>query len=361
MRCHFRHNPSLFFLFLSISLLTIFAQAQQPPTCTPPPSGMAAWWRGDGSATDVVGGHDGSLVGGASFTPTSCAPGTAGCGMVGQAFSLDGTSGYVLIPNNAALQPPDAISIDAWVYPTSFTGGRMIISKYNTYVPCCNGVSWSLGVRESGQVDWEVIDARYGPGSDIYVDVLTDVPLILNAWSHVAATFDTATQEIAVYINGQKVPTSCAPGSVCSPVTSIEQSPSDVMIGAATFNSLPRPGLGAFWSGQIDEVELHNRALSPTEIQNIFNAGSAGKCRAATFSSTLTDISNARQLGLIDNNGIANSLSQKIHAAQKATVPARNNILNAFKNEVTAQAGKHVTGVAVQMLLQDVNSLLSQN
>src|SRR5262249_52678619 len=33
------------------------------------------------------------------------------------------------------------------------------------------------------------------------------------------------------------------------------------------------------WQGSIDEVELFNRALSPSEIQSILNAGSAGKCK----------------------------------------------------------------------------------
>ncbi len=81
----------------------------------------------------------------------------------------------------------------------------------------------------------------------------------------------------------------------------------------------------------------------------------------ASFASTLADINNALQLGLIDNSGIANSLSQKISAAQKATGSTRTNILNAFKNEVNAQAGKHVTGVAVEVFLQDATSLISQN
>jgi len=81
----------------------------------------------------------------------------------------------------------------------------------------------------------------------------------------------------------------------------------------------------------------------------------------ASFVSTLTDINNALQLGLIDNSGVADSLSQKINAAQKATGSARTNILNAFKNEVNAQAGKHVTGVAVEVFLQDAASLISQN
>ena len=352
----FQKNPALFFLFLFLSFLTIFAQAQQPPACTPPPAGMVAWWRADGSATDVVGGHDGTLMGGVTFTPIPCATSVTKGGMVGQAFSFDGTSGYVLIPNNAALHPPDAITIDAWVYPTSFHDGLVIISKYNTYLPCCNNVSWWLGVGESGQVEWFVVDPEWK-----YQSALTDARLSLNAWSHVTATFDTATQVMAVYINGQRVHTSCVPGDVCSPVTSIMQSTADVMIGAATYNSLPFPGLGSFWKGRIDEVEVFNRALSLAEIQAIFNARSAGKCRTATFSSTLTDINNARQLGWIDNTDLANSLLQKIHAAQAATLTDRHNILSAFKDEVTAQAGQHITGAAVQTLSQDADTLLSQN
>jgi hypothetical protein len=80
----------------------------------------------------------------------------------------------------------------------------------------------------------------------------------------------------------------------------------------------------------------------------------------ATFASTLADISNALSLGLIDNHGIANSLSQKIQAAQGDAQPARANVLNAFINEVNAQAGKHITGAAIEVLLQDAKSLLAQ-
>jgi hypothetical protein len=34
--------------------------------------------------------------------------------------------------------------------------------------------------------------------------------------------------------------------------------------------------------GLVDEVEILNRALSASEIQAIFNAGSAGKCKAVS-------------------------------------------------------------------------------
>jgi hypothetical protein len=81
----------------------------------------------------------------------------------------------------------------------------------------------------------------------------------------------------------------------------------------------------------------------------------------ATFVGILADINNSLQLGLINNQGIATSLSQEIQAAQSATGTTRNNILSAFKSEVNAQAGKSITGIAPQVLLSDANSLISPN
>jgi hypothetical protein len=109
---------------------------------------------------------------------------------------------------------------------------------------------------------------------------------------------------------------------------------------------------------------------------------------AATFTSTLADISNSFQLGLIDNQGIANSLSRKINAASVAAGGGDNttaaNVLRAFMNEVKRLAetgddrehreaehqqrqdedrehtGKHITGIAPQVLLADAASLISQ-
>jgi len=86
--------------------------------------------------------------------------------------------------------------------------------------------------------------------------------------------------------------------------------------------------------------------------------------RVATFESTLADISNSRELELIDSAGIAKSLSRKIQAAAEAAARGRTEasqkILRAFKRQVNAQAGKHIHGTAVQILLEDADSLLSQ-
>ena len=81
----------------------------------------------------------------------------------------------------------------------------------------------------------------------------------------------------------------------------------------------------------------------------------------ATFQGALTDIASALKMNWIDNEGIANSLTQKLQAASNAAGQTRANILSAFVNEVNAQSGKHIARVAAQVLLQDVNSLFSQS
>jgi hypothetical protein len=86
--------------------------------------------------------------------------------------------------------------------------------------------------------------------------------------------------------------------------------------------------------------------------------------RVATFQTTLADISNSLQLGLMDNAGIANALLAKINAASDAAArgdsKTASNVLNAFKNQVSAQTGKHITGVAPEVLREDADSLLNQ-
>jgi pimeloyl-ACP methyl ester carboxylesterase len=80
----------------------------------------------------------------------------------------------------------------------------------------------------------------------------------------------------------------------------------------------------------------------------------------ATFASTFDDISNSLKLGLIDNAGVANSLSMKLKAAQATAAHSRLNLLNALVDELNAQTGKHVNGVAAQVLTADINSLIAQ-
>src|SRR4051812_14933961 len=73
--------------------------------CLPPPAGLVGWWSADGDANDLLHRNNGTLQGGATASAT---------GLVGPAFTFDGTNNYVQIPDSTLLRPTN-LTIEAWV------------------------------------------------------------------------------------------------------------------------------------------------------------------------------------------------------------------------------------------------------
>ncbi len=86
----------------SVATLTV---VNLPGNCLPPPSGLVGWWPGEGNANDIAGTNNGTLQGGAS---------AGAAGVVGAAFSVNGTSSYVQIPDSPSLHPTN-FTIETWV------------------------------------------------------------------------------------------------------------------------------------------------------------------------------------------------------------------------------------------------------
>ncbi|MBK9374161.1 MAG: LamG domain-containing protein [Holophagales bacterium] len=228
-----------FVVLVAASLLLPAGSAlAQVPACTPPPPGMVAWWPGDGNASDIAGVHHGSVVGGVTYA----------AGRVGQAFRLDGSTGWVQVPDSAALSVTGQITIDAWINPAT-TGGR-VVDKITA-----GGADGYLLDTHGGVVRL-IVDGQSVSGA-------TTLPT--GAWSHVAGVYDGA--EMRVYLNGT------LDGSLGTTVA-IPVNALSVRIGAASDG-------GSLFNGLIDEVEVFGRALSQPEIQAIVAAGSAGKCKQA--------------------------------------------------------------------------------
>lgn len=230
--------------------------------CAPVPDGIISWWPANGSAEDIADGNDGAAHKDAAFTP----------GKVGQAFSLDGVDDFVEINDNPNLTPA-SMTFAAWVYPESTTGVKVIASKYDSDDQVNGGLSWVLDV-EDGHVEFGV----YGFANGVIGRVIEATSVLTEGvWSHVAGTFDAATQDINIYINGDAV----AHNFVLSGNVAIRDTGTPVLIGAFAGTVDSELVSSAFWDGGIDEATLYNRALGASEIFGIFNADSAGKCGAA--------------------------------------------------------------------------------
>jgi hypothetical protein len=218
------------------------------PVCTAAPSGMIAWYPGDGNARDIQGGNNGTFNG--TYAP----------GKVNQAFSLNGDGQYVSAPS-APSNSPTNLTLDGWFNFTSTSGIQVLIAK-----TAGTGPNESYALFYNAGTLGGLVGGPNGIGPILYTN-FTPTP---GTWYHLAYTFDDATDTQSLYINGAQAATGT---TTATPV--YDSHP--LTIGTEYENEQ----LMFFFPGKIDEVEVFNRALTPSEIQSIYNADAQGKCKAA--------------------------------------------------------------------------------
>jgi Concanavalin A-like lectin/glucanases superfamily/Immunoglobulin domain/Cohesin domain len=230
------------------------------PSCVQPPAGLISWWTAEGSAADYLNAATGTLKNGASFTT----------GKVGQAFAFSGASQYVLLSNTPSLNPSGSMSIEGWIYPV-VDGYNIIMSKWGDSGDYGNNRCYTLAMMPGNYLQFGIADLAHQGDSSFHLFNTTNNVVALNAWSHVAATYDQSTGTRRIYVNGVKVAE-----RTDTPIT-ILNGINNASIGAQQSSSTVASG---FFSGRIDEVSLYGRTLTDSEIHALYHAGSQGKCQA---------------------------------------------------------------------------------
>ncbi|HEV2435683.1 MAG TPA: YDG domain-containing protein [Verrucomicrobiae bacterium] len=254
------------------AVATVTIEVMGPSGCVQPPSGLIGWWPGDGNANDYAGTNDGILEGGATAT----AP-----GMVGTAFSFDGTNGFVQVPDSPVFRPTN-LTVEAWVLfysldssSDSRPGHQYMVFKQNTQSGNFEG--FGLGKDRIADInpngDFFYFNVSSSNGVTAEVDSFTTVTT--NVWYHVAGV--RGPDYIQLYVNGQLE----GQAPVAYP-----QDYGDLPLYFGTTGQ-------SYWdgklNGELDEVSLYNRPLSSNEISAIYLAGSAGKCKEPTISTQPQD------------------------------------------------------------------------
>lgn len=222
----------------------------------PPPPGLVGWWAGNGNYLDSAGANPGNPQGNATFAP----------GLVGQAFSLDGSSGYVLIPDSPALRPME-FTVAAWIKGASYSSGswNTIFSRgtSGSYpgMGCCADTYGLFIYQDKPQL----VTYHANSGEDL----LTATNLVPpGEWHFIAGSFDGATKKI--YYDGVLVATTTVTNALVYDSAAVP-----VLIGEDWNNN---SAANIKFNGLLDEVDLYNRALSDAEVLALYNAGNAGKC-----------------------------------------------------------------------------------
>jgi len=237
---HLRHLLGLGVLLALVST----ASAQSWLT-----NGLVAYYPFNGNANDASGnGNDAQLIGKSLFSEQSWQSRSSLC--------LDGQSGYAkaALPNS----PTTSITVSAWVNYTNLTGygGLGVVSKGMDQE---SALDWHLGLNQD-------IPCRLRPhilagGGWIYFDC--NSILLRNTWYHIAMTYDGSN--IQGYVNGLLDGSTPASGN-------IRITQSDLRIGAYA----PVNGLNSksFFPGYIANIRIYKRALSPTEVAQLYQTES---------------------------------------------------------------------------------------
>src|SRR6185436_9418089 len=172
-------------------------------------------------------------------------------GRFGSALSFNGTSSWVTVADANSLDLTTGMTIEAWIKPTALSGWRSVVMK-----------------EIAGDLIYVLYAYDNVPQPAVYLNITNQVSIgaapapALNAWTHLAATYDGAT--LKLYTNGVLVGSKAQTGAM-------KISTGALRIGG---NSV----WGEYFSGLIDEVRIYNRALSLAEVQTDMNTpvGTAG-------------------------------------------------------------------------------------
>lgn len=229
----------LFTLLCSLFSLYSFAQ-------------VASYSFNNGNANDEVGSNDGSVYG--------AAPTADRFGNLNHAYYFDGEDDYINFGDSTAFQMGlDEFSISLWVKTDSIVPKGCILGKTSSDVNL-NYNQYSIWYNNNGEL-FNTNCRDDGTGVSI---TTSSANIDSFAWNHIVlryGDYDGTSYATILYLNNIGVDT-----SITLPGGSLDIPGIPLVIGrrnnAADFH----------FNGHIDDLQIYKRAISPQEIDSLYNA-----------------------------------------------------------------------------------------
>ena len=227
--------------------------------------GLVGHWsfdegRGTVAADSSGKGNNGVLVNGPVWTKD---------GKLGGALSFNGTNQYVNIPNTASLKivQENSYTLAAWFKPNSIPAGKDPANNSSYAILIKTGWHEGLFFNHSGRFFMiHYLAGNVAEGRE------SDSTYTAGSFYHVAGVVDRATGTTKIYVNGQlQGTTAWTPNAVAREYENMTWKVGIAYPGAPTYRYAA--------DGVIDDVRIYNRALSASEIQQIYNSASSTEVR----------------------------------------------------------------------------------
>jgi hypothetical protein len=210
-------------------------------------NGLVAGYKFDetsGVLYDVLGLHNGTAV---------AAPTYDASGKIGRCLTLAGGS-YISMGSNAALKPTTALTVAVW-FKTTTADYQAIVTNYSFSV---NSYGFTLTTEASS--GWKLL-AGVQDGTN-WATALSTSNVNTGAWVHAVMTSDGTN--LKLYINGAQQGTNHPYAHSVGYLAG-----SEFQVGMRDFDGIPL-------AGSVDMVWLYNRALTSTEITELYTKENTG-------------------------------------------------------------------------------------
>jgi hypothetical protein len=245
-------------LTFSLALLTLIctsANAQLPSYL--PADGLVGWWPFNGNANDESGNGNDGVVNGAVLASDRN-------GVVAGAYVFNGINSWIDVGNTFFDNGWQSYTINVWVMTSSLSGLNQMIVNSNPHDGFAIGISSAeemfvaaINSNPSMHV-WDIINPSQPNSRFNYSN------LVVNNWYQV--TLVKESNVYRYYVNGvldKTVNTSISPVSYQM----------GIRLGQISPGWSPEP-----FNGSLDDIAIHNRALTPQEIQNLYTGTTPAAC-----------------------------------------------------------------------------------
>lgn len=214
---------------------------------------LISYWKLDGNSTDDPGTNDG--------TDTNITYDNS-YGKINQGASFNGTSSKIDTGATAFLEGIGAFSYSFWLY--RITGS----ANFEGYLVKFEDSSKTIDVINAGTFGGvDDIFVRIGTGANQAYCYTTGNFITAGAWHHVVVVFDgsqaTNATKLKVYIDGDTTPKTLTFAGANIPATT----------PAINVNLIFGLYQTTYFEGYMDEIGIWTRAISSTEVSQLYNSG----------------------------------------------------------------------------------------
>ena len=203
--------------------------------------GLVAYYPFNGNANDESGFNNHGTVISATLASDRF-------GNPNNAYSFDGIDDYVDIADSPELNPTDAITVAAWIKPSSAVLEGVyppIVKKADSSVAS----GYALEFNNSTMRFFTVVEETW-----VYTK---EISLAMEKWYLIVGVYDGS--EMVLYVDGNPTSPNYFSGNITTASNNLN-------IGRDPANPSIR-----FYSGIIDEVRIYNRALNQSEVTELHN------------------------------------------------------------------------------------------